>query len=144
MEISHAHPHAILWPESGPSPTTMDSNALYYGDHLDVLGRHVADESVDLVSRITSAMRFIWKRRPGMSRAVHASVLVGVSTDSMLLYVRRVLMGMTFAKHERIRGRCCSRRRRRRSRRHNCGSWNSLRSSCIHARLHLCMAVVGR
>ena len=36
MEISHAHPHAILWPESGQSPTTMDSNALYYGDHLDI------------------------------------------------------------------------------------------------------------
>ena len=36
----------------------MDANALYYGDTLDILGRHVADESVDLVSRITSAMRF--------------------------------------------------------------------------------------
>ena len=102
MEIIHAHPHAILWPESGQSPTTMDSNALYYGDHLDVLGRHVADASVDLVSRITSAMRFIWTRRPGMRRAVQSSVRVGVATDSMLFYVRRVLMGMTFAKHERI------------------------------------------
>ena len=28
----------------------MDANALYYGDNLDVLGRHVADESIDLVS----------------------------------------------------------------------------------------------
>ena len=55
----------------------MDSNALYYGDNLDILGRHVADESVDLVSLITSAMRFIWQRRPGMSRAVQINVRVG-------------------------------------------------------------------
>ena len=80
----------------------MDSNSLYYGDTLDMLGRHIADESVDLVSLITSAMRFIWQRRPGMSRAVQSSVRVGVSTDSMLFYVRSVLMGMTFATHERI------------------------------------------
>ena len=52
MEIIPAHPHAILWPESGQSPTTSDSNALYYGDNLDILGRHVADASVDLVSLI--------------------------------------------------------------------------------------------
>ena len=80
----------------------MDANALYYGDHLDILGRHVADASVDLVSRITSAMRFLWTRRPGMRRAVQSSVRVGVATDSMLFYVRSVLMGMTVAKHERI------------------------------------------
>ena len=27
----------------------MDKNLLYYGDNLDVLGRHVGDESVDLI-----------------------------------------------------------------------------------------------
>lgn len=27
----------------------MDKNALYYGDNLDVLRRHIADESIDLV-----------------------------------------------------------------------------------------------
>ena len=87
---------------SQPVSENSPKNQLFYGDNLDVLGRHVADESVDLVYLITSAMRFIWKRRPGMSSAVHSSVRFGVSMDSILFYVRSVLMGMTFAKHERI------------------------------------------
>ena len=54
MEISHAHPHAILWPESGQSPTTMNSNSLYYGDNLDILRRHLA------AGLTTQAARWLW------------------------------------------------------------------------------------
>ena len=54
MEISHAHPHAILWPESGQSPTTLNSNALYYGDNLDILGRRGRR------GLTTQAARWLW------------------------------------------------------------------------------------
>ena len=36
-------------PQSLGEKVTMDTNVLYYGDNLDVLKRHVKDESVDLV-----------------------------------------------------------------------------------------------
>ena len=58
--------------------------------------------------------------------------------------LKKIKMAWPDLHYQTVKGRCCSPPRRRRSRRHNCGSWNSLRSSCIHSRLHLCMAVVGR
>jgi 16S rRNA G966 N2-methylase RsmD len=43
----------------------MDENLLYYGDNLDVLRRHVKDESVDLVYLDPP-----FKSKPGLQRPV--------------------------------------------------------------------------
>ena len=49
LSDSRTHTHREINRVAEPAASTMDKNALYYGDNLEVLRRYVKDESVDLV-----------------------------------------------------------------------------------------------